>query len=202
MEVDEELSDSTDPVEDALPAPGPETKLTKVPVAGEDALPNPDGACFSIVTPPEEGPGLYEGSRKNSPHREQVGETRAEEEPIPIEETLEPREMDATPAVAPPSPDMPTGAGKRVTVAEHHGPTPEGYVTPTGVLSATGSPMRPRASPKRKQLSSPEGTDTHSLKALCRGCCNSPCPLMAALQHPQVVHLLHHASTSFCIRGQ
>ncbi len=159
MEVDEEPRDSADPVEDALPAPDPGTELTKAPAAGEDAPPNPDGACCPIVTPPEDGPGSYKESQKDSPRRGQVGKTGAEEEPIPVEETLEPREMEATPAVTPPSPGASPEAGERVTVAEYHAPTPEGYVTPTGVLSATGSPTRPRASPKRKQLSSPEGSE-------------------------------------------
>ncbi len=76
-----------------------------------------------------------------------------------MEETLEPREMDATLAVTPLSPDASPEAGERVNVAEYHAPTPEGYVTPTGVLSATGSLTQPRTSPKRKQLSSPEGSE-------------------------------------------
>ncbi len=67
--------------------------------------------------------------------------------------------MDATPAVIPPSPDASPEEGERVNVAEYHAPTPEGYVTPTGVLSATGSLTRPRVSPKLKQLSSPEGSE-------------------------------------------
>ncbi len=159
MEVDEEPRDFADPVEDALPAPNPETELTKAPAARENAPPNPGGACCPIVTPPEDGLGSYEESQKDDPRREQVGETGTEEEPIPVEEALEPREMDATPAVTPPSPGTPTEAVERVTIAEYHAPTPEGYVTPTGVLSATGSPTRPRVSPKRKQLSSSEGRE-------------------------------------------
>ena len=101
MEVEEEPRDSTDPVGNASPAPDPETELKKAPAAGEDAPPNPDGACCPIIAPPKDGPGSDKESQKDSPRREQVGETGAEEEPIPVEETLEPREMDATPAVTP-----------------------------------------------------------------------------------------------------
>ena len=158
MEVYEEPRDSSaDPVEKASPAPDPETGLTKTPTAGEDAPSNPDGTDCPFLTPPEDGPGPDKENQKDSPRREPVGEAGMEEEPIPVEETLEPREMDATPVVTPPSPDTSIEAGERVPVAEYHARTPEGYVTPTGVLSATGSPTRPRASPKRKQLSSPEG---------------------------------------------
>ena len=159
MEVDEEPSNSADPVEDASLPPDPETEPTKAPAAREDASSNPDGTSCPLLTPPEDGPGPDKENQKDSPRREQVGEAGTEEEPIPVDETLEPREMDATPAVTPPSPDTLTGAGERVTVAEYHAPTPEGYVTPTGVLSATGSPTWPRASPKQKQLSSPEGSE-------------------------------------------
>ena len=146
-------------MEDASPAPDLETEPTKALAAGEDALSNPDGTCCPILMPPEDGPGPDKGNQKDSPRCEQVDEAGTEEEPIPVEETLGPREMDATPAVTPPSPDTSTQAGERVTVAEYHAPTPEGYVTPTGVLSATGSPTRPRASLKWKQLSSPEGSE-------------------------------------------
>ena len=113
MEVDEEPRDSADPVEDALPAPDPETEPTKATTAGEEAPSNPDGTCCPIVTPPEDRPGPGEENQKDSPRREQVGEAGTEEEPIPVEETLEPREMDATHAVTPPSPDTSTKAGER-----------------------------------------------------------------------------------------
>ncbi len=144
---------------DASPAPNPEPELKEVPTAEESAPSNSDGASCFIVISPEDGPGLDEESQKDSPRREQVGEGGAEEELSPVEETLEPWEMDATPGAAPPSPDAAPEAEGRANVAEYHAPTPEGYVTPTGVLAATGSPMRPRTSPKRKQLSSPEGSE-------------------------------------------
>ncbi len=67
--------------------------------------------------------------------------------------------MDATPAVTPPSPKAALKMEEGPNVAEYLAPTPEGYVTPTGSLSATGSPTQPRTSLKRKQLSSPEGSE-------------------------------------------
>ncbi len=76
-----------------------------------------------------------------------------------MRDTVELLEMDATPAATPPPLAASPEAEERIPIAEYHAPTPEGYVTPTGVLSATGSPTRPRASPKRKQLSSPEGSE-------------------------------------------
>ncbi len=120
---------------------------------------NGDGASHPTVASPENGPGSDEENQKDSLRQEQVGEARAEEKLSPVEETLEPREMDATPVVTPPSPDAAPETEERVNVAEYHAPTPEGYVTPTGVLSATGSPTRPRTSPKQKQLSSQEGSE-------------------------------------------
>ncbi len=67
--------------------------------------------------------------------------------------------MDATPAVTPPSPEAAPETEEKANMAEYRVSTPEGYVTPTGLLSTTGSPTRPRTSPKRKQLSSPEGSE-------------------------------------------
>ncbi len=145
-------------MEDALLAPDPETELTKAPAAEEDAPPNPDGACRPIVTSPEDGPSSDEESQKDSPRREQAGETRAEEVSFLMGDTVEPREMDTSPAATPPPLAASPEAEERTPIAEYHAPTPEGYVTLTGVLSATGSPTWPRASPKRKHLSSPEGS--------------------------------------------
>ncbi len=161
MEVDEGPRDSIDPVGDASPAPDLEPELKEVPTAEESAPTNSDGASRPTGMPPEDGPGPDEESQKDSPRREQVGEAGAEEEPFLVDETLEPREMDATPAATPPSPDAAPEAEEKVNVAEYRASTPEGYVTPTGLLSATGSPTRlhVRASPKRKQLSSPEGSE-------------------------------------------
>ncbi len=76
-----------------------------------------------------------------------------------MEETLEPRKVDAIPAVTPPSPKAALETEERANVAEYLAPKPEGFVTPTGLLSAAGSPTWPRVSPKRKKLSSPEGSE-------------------------------------------
>ncbi len=159
MEVNDEPRDSTDPVLDASPSPNPEPELKEEPTAEESAPSNFDGASRPIAISPEDGPGSDKESQRDSPRREQVGKAGAEEESFPVEETLEPREMDDTPVAKPPTLDASPEAEERVTVAEYHAPTPEGYVTPTGVLSTTGFPMRSRASPKRKQLSSLEGSE-------------------------------------------
>ncbi len=100
MEVDEEPRDSTDPVGNASPASDPEReekKLEKTPAAEEDAPPNPDGACCPTIMLPEDGPGSDEEGQKDSPYREQAGEAGAEEESIPVGDTVELREMDTTP---------------------------------------------------------------------------------------------------------
>ncbi len=159
MEVDEEPRNPTDPVESASPAPDPETELETVAAAEDYASSNPDGVGCPATMFPEDGPSPDEGGQKDSPRREHAGETGAEEESVPMEDAVEPREMDTTPAATTPSPAASPEAEEKIPIAEYHAPTPEGYVTPTGVRSATGSPIRPRASPKRKQLSSPEGSE-------------------------------------------
>ncbi len=118
-------------------------------MAEEESAPSSsDGAGYPIVVSPEDGPSPNEEGQKDSLRSEQVGEAGAEEELFPVEETLEPREMDATPAATPPSPDAAPEAEEIVNVTEYRAPTSEGYVTPTGLLSATGSPTRPTASPR------------------------------------------------------
>ncbi len=160
MEVDEEPRNSTDPVGSASPAPDPETELKTAPTAEEGASPNPDGVGCPAIMLAEDGPSSGEEGQKDSPHREQVGGAGVEGESVPVGDTVEPREMDATPATTPPTLAASPEVEERIPIAEYHELTPEGYETPTGVLSATGSPTRPRASPKlRKQLSSPEGSE-------------------------------------------
>ena len=148
MEVDEEPRDSTDPVGNASPAPDPETEVEKTLPVDEDAPPNPDGACCPTIMLPADGPGSNEKSQKDSPHCEQAGEAGAEEESVPEGETVDPRGMDTTPVATSPPPAASAETEENTPIAEYHAPTPEGYVTPTGLLPATGSPTRPRASPK------------------------------------------------------
>ncbi len=159
MEVDEEPRDSTDPVGNASPAHDPEIEVEKTLPADEDAPPNPDGACFPTIMLPEDWPDSDEKSQKDSPHCKQAGEAGAEEESVPEGDAVDSRGMDTTPVATPSPPAASPEAEERIPIAEYHAPTPEGYVSPTSVLSATGSPTRPRASPKRKQLSSPEGSE-------------------------------------------
>ncbi len=102
MEVDEEPRNSTDPVGHTLPAPDLESELKTVPAAEEDAPPNPDGACCPIEASPEGGPGTDGENPKDSPRHEQAGEAGAEEDPFPVGDTVELREMDATPAATNP----------------------------------------------------------------------------------------------------
>ncbi len=70
-----------------------------------------------------------------------------------------PRETEATPATTSPSPGVTPETEEKAPVAEDRASTPEGYVTLSRLLSATGSPTRLRASLKRKQLSSPDGSE-------------------------------------------
>ncbi len=146
-------------MEDILPIHSPKAGLKEMPAAGRSIPPCSDGAISPIVVPREDGCNLNEESQKDSLQSEQAGEAGAEGRPSFVEEALEPREMDATPAVTPPSPKAALKTEERANVAEYLAPTPEGYVTPTGLLSTTGSPTRPRTSPKRKQVSSPEGSE-------------------------------------------
>ncbi len=148
MEVDEEPRDSTHPVGDASTAPDPETETGKTLPAEGNTPPNPNGASCPTIMLPEDGPGSDEESQKDRLHCEQVGEAWAEEESVPVEDAVDPREMDTTPTATPPSPATSPEAEEKIPIAEYHTPTPEGYVTPTGVLSATGFPTRPRASQK------------------------------------------------------
>ncbi len=162
MEVDEETRDSIDPVGDASPAqsnPDPETETGKTLPARENTSPHPNGTGCPIVVLPEDGSSPDRKSKENCSRCDQVGETRTEEESVPVEDIVDPREMDTAPAATHPSPVSLAEAGEKILIAEYHAPTPEGYVTPTAVLSATGSPTRPIASPKRKQLSSPEESE-------------------------------------------
>ena len=159
MEVNEEPRNSTDPVGTASLAHGPETELEKAAAAEDDVSSNPDGIGCPAMMLPEDGPGPSEEGQKDSPCHEQADEAGAEEESVPVGDVVDLREMDTTPAATPPSLAASPEAEKKIPIAEYHAPTPEGYVTPTGVLSATASPTRPRASPKRKQLSSPEGSE-------------------------------------------
>ncbi len=73
--------------------------------------------------------------------------------------TVVPRETEATSTTPSPSPGATPETKERAPVVGHRAPTPEGYATPTGSLSATESPTRLRTSPKRKQLSSPDGSE-------------------------------------------
>ncbi len=107
---------------------------------GRNVPPRSDGASSPIAVPQEDGCDLNEESQKDSLQSLQANEDGAEGGPSFVEETLEPREMDATPAVTPPSPKAAFQTGERANVAEYRAPTPEGYVTPTGLLSAVGSP--------------------------------------------------------------
>ncbi len=145
MEVDEEPRNPTDPVESASLAPDPETELETVAAAGDDASSNPDGVACPAIMLTEDGPGKDEEGQKDSPRREHAGETGAEEESVSGENAVEPREMDTTPAATPPSPAASPEVEEKIPIGEYHAPTPEGYVTPTSMLSSTGSLIWPRA---------------------------------------------------------
>ncbi len=96
--------------------------------------------------------------------------------------TVVPRETEATPATPSPSPGATPETEERAPVVEHRAPTPEGYATPTGSLSTTGSPTRLRASPKRKQLSSPDGSEIAAglVSAVKRHCGSTSEPIHTA----------------------
>ena len=98
---------------------------------------------------------------------------------------MDSRGMDTTPAATPPPPAASPETGEKIPIAEYHVPTPEGYVTPTGLLSATGSPTRPRASPKQKQLSSPEGSEIAAgLASAVKRHCGSATELVSSPRLP------------------
>ncbi len=83
--------------------------------------------------------------------------------------------MNATPTVTPPPLEEKPKVEERAMVVGYIAPAPEGYVTPTRLLSAAGSPSRPRTSPKRKQLSSPEGSEIAAgLVSAVKRHCGSP----------------------------
>ncbi len=155
MEVDKEPRNSTDPVENASPAPDPETELETAAAAEDDASSNPDRVGCSAIMLPEDGPGPDEGGQKDSPRCEHAGEAETEEESFPVEDAVDQREMDTTPAATPPSPAASPGAEEKIPIARYHTPTPGGYVTPTGMLSDTGFLTRPRASLKRRKEGEP-----------------------------------------------
>ncbi len=150
--------DPTDPVEDTLQVHSPGAELKEVPAEGSSVPPSPDGAGSPVVVSREDGCDSGEESQKHRPHSEQAGKAGPKERPSLVEETLEPQEMDATPAVTPPSPEAAPETEEKANVTEYRASTPEAYVTPIGLLSTTGSPTWPRTSPKWKQLSSPEGS--------------------------------------------
>ncbi len=164
MEIDEGPTHPTDFVEETSPAHSTSADLIKTPAeimgtpphSGEPA---PIGTSSPIAVSGDGGFDPNERSPINNLQDVEADSDEAEERFSLAEEVLEPREIDATPAVtsSPPAvkPDVEEGAG----VADYTAPTPEGCVTPMGLLSAAGSPSRPRTSPKRKQLSSPEGSE-------------------------------------------
>ena len=121
MEVDEEPRNSTDLVGSTSPVPDPEIELETA------ASSNPDGVGCPAIMLPEDGPGPSEEGQKDSPHREQAGEAGAEEESVPVEDVVDPWEMDTTPAATPPSLAASPEAEEKIPIAEYHAPTPEGY---------------------------------------------------------------------------
>ncbi len=145
MEVDEEPVDPTDLVEEMSPVPGTGTESKETPAAGMTTPPRVGESSHSETGLPIMGPGddlidPIEESQNDTPRNEKTNADEAEEGFSLVEEILELREMDATPAVTPPSlKDRPETENKD-GVAEHLAPTSEGYVTPTGLLSAAGSP--------------------------------------------------------------
>ncbi len=150
MEVDEGPTNPTDLVEEMSPV------MSTPPRSGEPA---PIGTSSPITVPGDDGIDPSEGSRRDNLQGMEADSDEAEERFSLAEEVLEPREMGATPAEARLPPELKPDMEEKASVAEYTAPTPEGCVTTTGLLSATGSLSRPRASPKRKQPSSPEGSE-------------------------------------------
>ncbi len=164
MEVNEGPIDPTDPVEDLSPVHNAGAESEETPAAGMNTPPRSDGTAPNDTSLPSEVPGrhgcdLNGESQKDSLRSEEINADEAEERFSLAEKAPGPQEMDATPAITPPLIDEKPGMEERARVAEYIAPTPERYVTPNGLLSTTGSPSQPRASPKRKQLSSPEGSE-------------------------------------------
>ncbi len=120
--------------------PDPETEAGTIFPVGENTSPNPNGTGCPIIVLPEDGSSPDGESKETCSQCDQGGDTRAEEESVPVGDVVDPRERDTAPATTPPSPVALAEAEEKIPIAEYHAPTPEGYVTPTGVLSATGFP--------------------------------------------------------------
>ncbi len=123
------------------------------PLSGNPA---PIGTSSPIITSGGSGFDPNEGNRRNDLQDMEGESDEAEEKFSVVNEALGSWGMDATPAVtsSPPEtkPDTKEGSGMIGQTV----PTTERCVTPMGLLSADSS-SRPRTSPKRKLLYSPEG---------------------------------------------
>ncbi len=155
MEVDEEPVDPTGLVEEMSPVHSAVAESREAQAAGMNTPPradepSPTGNSSPATVPGDDQIDPTEESQKDSLQSEEANTDEAEDGFPLAEEVLEPREMDATPAVMPPPLEERPETEERARVAEYIAPTPKVYMTPTGLLPATGSPSWPRTSPWKK----------------------------------------------------
>ncbi len=163
MEVEEEPMDSADPVEETLSTHGTSADPIEMPTEIIGTSPHsgklaPLRTSSPITVSGDGGINLNEGSRRDNPQDMEAESDEADKKFSLAKEVLEPRGIDATPAATSlpleTGPDITEGSG----VVRQIVPTTERCVTPMDLLTAD-SPSRPRTSPKRTQLSSPEGSE-------------------------------------------
>ena len=152
METEEGPMDPTDPVEETPSARSTSADPTQAPI---EVIDTPHHS--SEPAPGDSEPGPDEGNRPGDP-QDMEAESDGTDEKLPLgNEELEPWDREVTPEKVTP----PSEAGKDTREgSEEVGPTvsaAERCVTPTDLL-LIDSPSRPRPSPKRKQLSPPEGS--------------------------------------------
>ncbi len=163
MDTEEGPTDPTDPVGEPSPANSPSADSTRKPVgvigtifhSGEPAS---IGTSSPVVTPRDSEPGPDVGNQEGDPQDVEAESDGADEKYSLGNEELGPRGMEATPALASSPPETVPDARESSAEIGQTVPTTERCITPTDLLSVD-SPSRPRISPKRKQLSPPEGRE-------------------------------------------
>ncbi len=158
METEEGPTDPTDSVEETLLAHNASADSIEMPAEVIGTPPRsgeltPIGTSSPVVAPRDSGPDPGVGNRESDPQEPESDEV--EEKFSPANEVLEPRGMEATPAMT--SRDR-TGYKGGIGAVGQTVSTTKRCVIPMDLLTVD-SPSRPRTSPKRKQLSPPEGSE-------------------------------------------
>ncbi len=115
--------------------------------------PAPIGTSSPVVTSRDSGSGPNEGNQESDPQ-----DMEAESDEVEEQFSLANEVLVATPAMTSSPPETEPGTREGSGEVEQTVSTTERCVTPTDLLSVD-SPSCPRTSPKRKQLSPPEGSE-------------------------------------------